>query len=125
MAQQRDFRGILFIFAVLFGLAIVWRDLRDDLSFADDMRAAERSRRTQEVTATATATATVLLTATTVVTETTAVPAETPPAERANAAFVILTRNQDLKDLRESLAQLEDRFNRRYNYPYVFLNNEP
>ncbi|KAJ1729539.1 hypothetical protein LPJ61_003472, partial [Coemansia biformis] len=45
--------------------------------------------------------------------------------ERASAAFVILTRNRDLKDLRESLAQLEDRFNRRYNYPYVFLNNEP
>ncbi|PIA12603.1 glycosyl transferase, partial [Coemansia reversa NRRL 1564] len=44
---------------------------------------------------------------------------------RASAAFVILTRNKDLKELRESLVQLEDRFNRRYNYPYVFLNNEP
>ncbi|KAJ2711149.1 hypothetical protein H4R19_003386 [Coemansia spiralis] len=123
MAQQRDFRGILFIFAVLFGLAVVWRDLRADLSFGDDMRAAELSRRTQEVTTTATAT--VMLTETTLVVETTTVPAVTPPAERASAAFVILTRNGDLKDLRESLAQLEDRFNRRHNYPYVFLNNEP
>ncbi|KAJ2061357.1 hypothetical protein GGI17_003123 [Coemansia sp. S146] len=45
--------------------------------------------------------------------------------EKANAAFVILTRNKDLKSLRETLIQLEDRFNRRYHYPYVFLNNEP
>ncbi|KAJ2408576.1 hypothetical protein GGI10_004821 [Coemansia sp. RSA 2530] len=46
-------------------------------------------------------------------------------SERANAAFVILTRNKDLKSLRETLVQLEDRFNRRYHYPYVFLNNDP
>ncbi|KAJ2329814.1 hypothetical protein GGH92_009646, partial [Coemansia sp. RSA 2673] len=46
-------------------------------------------------------------------------------SEKANAAFVILTRNKDLKSLRETLIQLEDRFNRRYHYPYVFLNNEP
>ncbi|KAJ2257423.1 alpha-1,2-mannosyltransferase ktr1 [Coemansia sp. RSA 454] len=45
--------------------------------------------------------------------------------EKANAAFVVLTRNKDLKDLRETLIQLEDRFNRHYKYPYVFLNNEP
>ncbi|KAJ1847784.1 hypothetical protein LPJ70_001361, partial [Coemansia sp. RSA 2708] len=45
--------------------------------------------------------------------------------EKASAAFVVLTRNQDLKALRESLAQLEAQFNRRYHYPYVFLNNEP
>ncbi|KAJ1860600.1 alpha 1,2-mannosyltransferase 2.4.1, partial [Coemansia sp. RSA 989] len=45
--------------------------------------------------------------------------------ERASAAFVVLTRNNDLKQLRETLVQLEDRFNRRYHYPYVFLNNEP
>ncbi|KAJ2432813.1 phosphomevalonate kinase, partial [Coemansia sp. RSA 2424] len=46
-------------------------------------------------------------------------------SEKANAAFVILTRNKDLRSLRETLIQLEDRFNRRYHYPYVFLNNEP
>ncbi|KAJ2127590.1 hypothetical protein GGF48_003214, partial [Coemansia sp. RSA 921] len=45
--------------------------------------------------------------------------------EKANAAFVVLTRNNDLNDLRETLIQLEDRFNRHYKYPYVFLNNEP
>ncbi|KAJ2394825.1 hypothetical protein GGI23_004543, partial [Coemansia sp. RSA 2559] len=48
-----------------------------------------------------------------------------PPSEKANAAFVVLTRNKELNSLCESLIQLEDRFNRRYNYPYVFLNNEP
>ncbi|KAJ2664144.1 hypothetical protein IWW48_000913 [Coemansia sp. RSA 1200] len=47
------------------------------------------------------------------------------PSERANAAFVILTRNKELNSLCETLVQLEDRFNRRYNYPYVFVNNEP
>ncbi|KAI9502617.1 glycolipid 2-alpha-mannosyltransferase-domain-containing protein [Coemansia spiralis] len=40
-------------------------------------------------------------------------------------AFVILTRNKELDSLRETLAQLESRFNHRYHYPYVFLNNEP
>ncbi|KAJ1926320.1 alpha 1,2-mannosyltransferase 2.4.1, partial [Linderina pennispora] len=45
--------------------------------------------------------------------------------EKVSAAFVILTRNRDLKDLRETLIQLEDRINRKYHYPYVFLNNEP
>ncbi|KAJ2039658.1 hypothetical protein H4S04_005064, partial [Coemansia sp. S16] len=42
----------------------------------------------------------------------------TNASEKANAAFVILTRNKDLKSLRETLIQLEDRFNRRYHYPY-------
>ncbi|KAI8318328.1 putative mannosyltransferase [Martensiomyces pterosporus] len=53
------------------------------------------------------------------------IPLEEQKTERVSAAFVILTRNGDLKDLRETLVQLEDRFNRRYHYPYVFLNNEP
>ncbi|KAJ2668592.1 hypothetical protein GGI25_006412, partial [Coemansia spiralis] len=48
-----------------------------------------------------------------------------PVVERTNAAFVILTRNKELDSLRETLAQLESRFNHRYHYPYVFLNNEP
>lgn len=44
--------------------------------------------------------------------------------QRANATFVILARNGDLKGIMKSMKQLEDRFNRRYNYPYVFLNEE-
>lgn len=45
--------------------------------------------------------------------------------KRENAAFVILARNDDRKGIREAIQQLEDRFNHKYNYPYVFLNDEP
>ncbi|KAJ2387611.1 hypothetical protein GGI23_006237, partial [Coemansia sp. RSA 2559] len=41
------------------------------------------------------------------------------------AAFVILVRNSELHDLRATVRQLEDQFNKRHHYPYVFLNNEP
>ncbi|KIM20997.1 glycosyltransferase family 15 protein [Serendipita vermifera MAFF 305830] len=44
---------------------------------------------------------------------------------KANATFVILVRNSELKEIVESLKQIEDRFNRQYHYPYVFLNEEP
>ncbi|KAJ7618034.1 glycosyltransferase family 15 protein [Roridomyces roridus] len=43
---------------------------------------------------------------------------------RANATFIILARNSDLQGALLSVRQLEDRFNRRYHYPYVFLNEE-
>ncbi|KAJ2134805.1 hypothetical protein GGH17_002651, partial [Coemansia sp. RSA 788] len=64
-------------------------------------------------------TSTVMQTEMTMVTETIQVASDPAPAEKANAAFVVLTRNKDLKDLRETLIQLEDRFNRHYKYPYV------
>lgn len=44
---------------------------------------------------------------------------------RENAAFVVLARNSDRKGIREAMQQLEDRFNHKYHYPYVFLNEEP
>lgn len=44
---------------------------------------------------------------------------------KAKAAFVVLIRNGDLHGFRSSMRQLEDRFNHKYNYPYVFLNDEP
>lgn len=44
---------------------------------------------------------------------------------RANAAFVVLARNSDLKGIVSSMKQMEDRFNKKYNYPWVFLNDEP
>jgi alpha 1,2-mannosyltransferase len=47
------------------------------------------------------------------------------PPRKANATFVILARNGDLKGVIESIKQLEDRFNRHYHYPYVFLNDQP
>ena len=49
----------------------------------------------------------------------------TPTHTRANATFVILARNSDLAGTVRSIREIEDRFNRRYRYPYVFLNDEP
>jgi alpha 1,2-mannosyltransferase len=46
-------------------------------------------------------------------------------SERANATFVILCRNSDLQGVIQSVRELEDRFNRNFGYPYVFLNEEP
>ena len=31
----------------------------------------------------------------------------------------------DIKSAMQSVRELEDRFNRRYHYPWVFLNDEP
>lgn len=63
--------------------------------------------------------------------------------ERANATFVLLARNSDLKGIVTSVKQngassecwrdaqllkaprTEDRFNKEFKYPYVFLNEEP
>lgn len=44
---------------------------------------------------------------------------------RAKAAFVVLTRNSELDGVRRAMWQLEARFNSKFNYPYVFLNDEP
>ncbi|KAJ3556164.1 hypothetical protein NP233_g12040 [Leucocoprinus birnbaumii] len=41
---------------------------------------------------------------------------------RANATFVILCRNSDIDGTVRSIREIEDRFNRRYQYPYVLLN---
>ncbi|KAF9336279.1 alpha 1,2-mannosyltransferase 2.4.1 [Podila minutissima] len=49
----------------------------------------------------------------------------TLPTRRANAAFVMLVRNKDVHGARSAIRQVEDRFNRNYQYPYVFLNDEP
>lgn len=48
-----------------------------------------------------------------------------PNGERAKAAFVILTRNSDLSGLQKTIPMLERRFNGKFNYPYVFLNDVP
>lgn len=45
--------------------------------------------------------------------------------ERANATFVTLARNGDLWELVESINHVEDRFNRKFKYDWVFLNDEP
>ncbi|CDS04523.1 hypothetical protein LRAMOSA07187 [Lichtheimia ramosa] len=48
-----------------------------------------------------------------------------PPAKKANAAFVILVRNREQQDIAETIMNLEDKFNKNFHYPYVFLNDEP
>ncbi|KAJ2040642.1 hypothetical protein H4S03_000893 [Coemansia sp. S3946] len=45
--------------------------------------------------------------------------------ERANASFVVLIRNREMDEFRATMRQLEDRFNGKYHYPYLFLNDEP
>jgi alpha 1,2-mannosyltransferase len=47
------------------------------------------------------------------------------PGTRMNATFVTLARNSDLWDIAGSIRQVEDRFNRQYNYDWVFLNDKP
>ncbi|KAF7341834.1 Glycosyltransferase family 15 protein [Mycena sanguinolenta] len=49
---------------------------------------------------------------------------ESGSSRRANATFVMLARNSDLEGALLSVRGLEDRFNSRYGYPYVFLNEE-
>jgi len=46
-----------------------------------------------------------------------------PPGERMNATFVTLARNSDVWEIARSIRQVEDRFNRGYNYDWVFLND--
>ncbi len=47
------------------------------------------------------------------------------PGDRVNATFVTLARNSDLWEIARSIRQVEDRFNRNYNYDWVFLNDKP
>ncbi|KAK5153804.1 alpha-1,2-mannosyltransferase ktr1 [Oleoguttula sp. CCFEE 6159] len=42
-----------------------------------------------------------------------------------NATFVTLARNSDVWEIARSIRQVEDRFNKRYNYDWVFLNDAP
>jgi alpha 1,2-mannosyltransferase len=44
---------------------------------------------------------------------------------RMNATFVTLARNGDVWEIARSIRQVEDRFNRRFNYDWVFLNDKP
>ncbi len=44
---------------------------------------------------------------------------------RMNATFVTLARNSDVWEIAKSIRHVEDRFNRRYNYDWVFLNDQP
>lgn len=45
--------------------------------------------------------------------------------QRAKATFVSLARNGELYDLLTAIRNVEDRFNRKFHYDWVFLNDEP
>ncbi len=44
---------------------------------------------------------------------------------RANACIVMLCRNSDLSDVVHSLQSFEAKFNARFGYPYIFINDKP
>jgi len=44
---------------------------------------------------------------------------------KANATLLILARNSDLEGTIRSMREIEDRFNRKYGYPWVLLNEVP
>lgn len=50
---------------------------------------------------------------------------DSPVGTRENATFVILARNTDIDGTIRSIRDIEDRFNHKHHYPYVFLNEEP
>jgi alpha 1,2-mannosyltransferase len=52
-------------------------------------------------------------------------PGDSPQTGKTKAAFVTLIRNFELWDIAKSIRQIEDRFNRNYHYPWVFLNDVP
>ncbi|KAJ1945109.1 alpha-1,2-mannosyltransferase ktr1 [Linderina pennispora] len=65
------------------------------------------------------------------VTDRTAEPPQAPTgnttagdSELLRAALVALVRNSELNGIRNTIRQIDDRFNRNYGYPYIFLNDE-
>ena len=50
---------------------------------------------------------------------------EEAPPERVNATFVTLARNSDLWDILKSMHKINERFNSKYQYDWVFLNDKP
>ena len=44
---------------------------------------------------------------------------------KPKAALISLVRNSELPGLMQSMRQLEFQWNRKYNYPWIFFNDEP
>ncbi|KAI9720328.1 MAG: hypothetical protein M1828_005712 [Chrysothrix sp. TS-e1954] len=51
--------------------------------------------------------------------------ADNPSSDRINATILSLVRNSELEPLIQSMRDLERTFNRRFNYPWTFFNDEP
>ncbi|KAK4058920.1 hypothetical protein OIO90_000366 [Microbotryomycetes sp. JL221] len=52
-------------------------------------------------------------------------PAALNPYKRANAALVALVRNGEKDAMQNSMRSVEAKFNRKFGYPWVFMNDEP
>lgn len=44
---------------------------------------------------------------------------------RVRAAFISLVRNEEARSIVSSMRQIESKFNRKFNYPWIFFNDEP
>jgi hypothetical protein len=51
-------------------------------------------------------------------------PAEDDRA-KGKAAIIALVRNSELREMQQSMKELEDTFNRKFKYPWIFFNDEP
>ena len=51
--------------------------------------------------------------------------ADNPNSPRINATLLSLVRNRELNDLLPTMRELEDHWNRKFNYPWTFFNDEP
>lgn len=47
-----------------------------------------------------------------------------PSTDKVKAALISLTRNSELKGILHSMAQIEENFNKKYNYPWIFFNDK-
>ncbi|KAF7726515.1 alpha 1,2-mannosyltransferase 2.4.1 [Apophysomyces ossiformis] len=52
-------------------------------------------------------------------------PPPTNTTERVHAGFIVLVRNSELYGMLSSMRDIEDRFNHKFGYPWIFLNDEP
>jgi hypothetical protein len=48
-----------------------------------------------------------------------------PLPRRENATLLMLTSDREMDDALRVVGQVEDRFNRKFNYPWIFLNDRP
>ncbi|QFZ27162.1 putative mannosyltransferase [Clavispora lusitaniae] len=45
--------------------------------------------------------------------------------QRENATIVALVRNNEIKKIQRTITQFEEKFNKKFGYPYTFINDEP
>jgi len=48
-----------------------------------------------------------------------------PLPNRENATLLILTNSWEMDGALRVVSEVEERFNRKFNYPWIFLNDEP